>query len=130
MANEQQKFFICRHCGNIIGMIYNSGVRIVCCGEEMEELVAQTADSTLEKHVPIITKDGNIITVDVGSVPHPMVKEHYIMWIYLQTKKGGQRKNLIPGEKPMATFALTEDDEVITAFEYCNIHGLWKADAK
>lgn len=130
MKNEQQKFFICRHCGNIIGMIYNAGVPIVCCGEEMEELVAQTADSAYEKHVPVVKVNGNEVVVEVGSVPHPMVKEHYIMWIYIQTEKGGQRKNLLPGEKPEVTFALTKDDKVIAAFEYCNLHGLWKADVK
>ena len=90
MKKEQHKFFICRHCGNIIGMIHNSGVPIVCCGEEMEELVANTSDGTYEKHVPVVKKEGNHIIVEIGSIPHPMLKEHYIMWVYLETEKGGQ----------------------------------------
>jgi superoxide reductase len=130
MKKELHRFFICRHCGNIIGMIYNSGVPVVCCGEEMEELVANTTDGAYEKHVPVVKKEGNTIVVEVGSVPHPMLKEHYIMWVYLETEKGGQRKSLMPGEKPEVTFAVTDDDKAIAAYEYCNLHGLWKADVK
>lgn len=124
---NEHKFFICKHCGNIIGMIENKGVPVVCCGEKMTELVPNTTDAAGEKHVPVIKVDGNIVTVNVGAVEHPMTDAHYIQWIYLATKKGGQRKNLLPGEKPEATFAL-HDDEVVAAYAYCNLHGLWKAD--
>ncbi|HKM29474.1 MAG TPA: desulfoferrodoxin family protein [Bacilli bacterium] len=123
------KFFICRHCGNIIGMIYASGVPVVCCGEEMELLVAQTADATLEKHVPVVEIKGNVVEVTVGSVPHPMVAAHYIQWIYLETKHGGQRKALNPGDAPHVKFTVI-DDEPIAVYEYCNIHGLWKTVIK
>ncbi|MBR5380562.1 MAG: desulfoferrodoxin [Clostridia bacterium] len=120
-------FYRCEHCGNIIAHINDSGVRCVCCGEEMKPIVPNTSDGAGEKHVPVITVDGRTVTVTVGSVEHPMQDAHYIMWIILETKQGRQRKNLKPGEKPAATFALTEGDEVIAAYEYCNLHGLWKA---
>ena len=123
----EQKFFICKHCGNLIGMIFESGVPIVCCGEEMTELTANTVDASKEKHVPVITVDGKAVTVDVGSVAHPMTEAHFIEWIYLQTEKGGQRKKLNPGDAPKATFALV-DDKIVAAFAYCNLHGLWKTE--
>ncbi|HHX57139.1 MAG TPA: desulfoferrodoxin [Clostridiales bacterium] len=127
--SENQKFFICSHCGNIVGLIQEAGVPMICCGEKMEELVPNTVDAAQEKHVPVVTVDGNTVKVEIGSVEHPMVDEHYIQWIYLQTEKGGQRKSLKPGDKPSATFALV-DDKAVAAFEYCNLHGLWKADIK
>lgn len=121
------RFFKCMHCGNIIGVIHNAGVPMMCCGEKMTELIPGTVDASLEKHVPVVSVDGNIVTVKVGEVEHPMAEEHYIQWVYLQTNRGGQRKCLKPGEKPEVKFALC--DEVPKAvFEYCNLHGLWKAD--
>lgn len=126
--NKTQKFFICKHCGNIIGMIQDVGVPIACCGENMEELVPNTVDAATEKHVPIINVEGNIVTVTVGEVPHPMTQEHLIQWVYIQTKNGGQRHIFNPGDEPVAKFALVEGDELVAAFEYCNLHGLWKAD--
>ena len=123
----EQKFFICRHCGNLVGMVNNAGVSIICCGEKMEELVPNTVDAATEKHVPVVTVEGNTVEVNVGSVNHPMLPEHFIQWIYLETAKGGQRKNLQPGEAPHATFLL-DDDEPIAVFEYCNLHGLWKTE--
>jgi superoxide reductase len=122
------KFFLCKSCGNLVGMIHESGAKLVCCGNEMEELVANTEEASYEKHIPEVEVDGNIVTVTVGSVIHPMVEEHYIQWIYLVTKQGAQRKCLQPGQEPVAKFALTEDDEVVAAYEYCNLHGLWKKE--
>ena len=122
------KFYICRHCGNIIGMIYDSGVVPVCCGEKMTELTANTSDGAKEKHVPVITVNGSEVHVAVGSVAHPMEAEHYIQWIYVQTAHGGQRKVLKPGDKPEALFVLAGGDSVIAVYSYCNKHGLWKAD--
>ncbi|NLO46109.1 MAG: desulfoferrodoxin [Clostridiales bacterium] len=121
------KFYVCKHCGNMIAFLENSGVPVICCGEEMSEQIPQTADSTKEKHVPVIDIEKNKVTVTVGSVDHPMIEEHFIKWICLQTKQGNQRKFLNPGEKPSAVFLVTEGDEVEAAYEYCNIHGLWKA---
>ena len=127
MTKEQQKFYICKHCGNIIGLINNAGVPLVCCGEKMTELVPNTSDGAVEKHVPVVKVEGNLVTVEIGSVPHPMTEAHYISWVYVQTEKGGQRKNLAPNDKPSAVFALTEDDKLEMVFAYCNLHGLWKA---
>lgn len=121
------EFYICNHCGNIIAYVENKGVPVVCCGERMSKLEPKTADSALEKHVPVIQTEGNLVTVTVGSTEHPMVENHFIQWIVLETKQGRQRKQLQPGQKPQAVFALTEGDEAVAAYEYCNLHGLWKA---
>ena len=120
-------FYKCAHCGNIIAYINDSGVRVVCCGEEMKPLIPNTTDAAGEKHVPVIKQEGNLVTVSVGSVAHPMLEAHYIQWIILETKQGRQRKMLKAGEKPVAVFALTDGDEVVAAYEYCNLHGLWSA---
>lgn len=122
------KFYRCAHCGNIVAYIHDSGVRAVCCGEEMKELIPNTTDAAGEKHVPVISVDGRTVTVTVGSVEHPMLDVHYIEWIMLETKQGRQRKALKPGDKPAAVFALVPGDEVLAAYEYCNLHGLWKAE--
>ena len=121
-------FYRCEHCGNIIAHITDSGVRCVCCGEEMKPIIPNTSDAAGEKHVPVIKVEGQFVTVTVGSVEHPMLDAHYITWIMLETKEGRQRKALKPGDKPVATFALTDGDEVVAAYEYCNLHGLWKAE--
>ena len=123
---SETRFFICEHCGNIVGMIHSSGAPISCCGDKMKELVPGSVDASHEKHVPVIAFDGNLVTVTVGSVLHPMAAEHYIQWVYLQTEQGGQRKILKPGDLPTATFAL-EGDKAVAALAYCNLHGLWKA---
>ena len=120
-------FYRCEHCGNIVAYIHDSGVRCQCCGEEMKPLVPNTSDGAGEKHVPVIEQNGRTVTVTVGSVEHPMLEAHYIEWIMLETKEGRQRKTLMPGEKPVATFALTDADAVVAAYEYCNLHGLWKS---
>ena len=119
--------FKCDHCGNIIACLKDSGVRVQCCGEEMKPLLPNTTDAAGEKHVPVIKVDGSTVTVTVGAVEHPMLDAHYIEWILLETKEGRQRKTLKPGEKPVAVFSLTEGDEAVAAYEYCNLHGLWKA---
>ena len=94
----------------------------------MTELKGNTSDGATEKHVPVVSVDGDKVTVKVGSVDHPMLEEHFIQWIVLETTKGFQKKNLKPGEKPEATFALTDGEKAVAAYEYCNLHGLWKAD--
>lgn len=127
---RDKKFFVCKNCGNLVGMINDSGVPIVCCGEKMTELKANTIDASVEKHIPVVNIEGNVITATVGSVEHPMVEEHFIEWIYLLTEKGGQRKSLLPGEKPEAKFAVVEGDNSLSVFAYCNLHGLWKFDIK
>ncbi len=123
---SDKKFFVCKHCGNLVGMIKDAGVPMVCCGEKMTELKANTVEASVEKHIPVVNVEGNIITATVGSVEHPMVEEHFIEWIYLETSKGGQRKSLAPGEKPEAKFSVVEGDKPVAVFAYCNLHGLWK----
>lgn len=122
------KFYRCEKCGKIVEMIKSSPCPTMCCGEAMVELVPGTSDGAHEKHVPAVTVDGNTVSVKVGEVEHPMMEAHYIMWIVLETKQGIQRKALNPGEKPEALFALVEGDEAVAAYEYCNLHGLWKAE--
>ena len=122
-----QKFLRCEHCGNIVAMVKEKGVPVMCCGQKMTELVPGTTDAAQEKHVPVYQVEGNTVTVTVGAVAHPMGEEHYIEWISLQTKQGNQRKALQPGQEPTACFALCEGDEVVAAYAYCNLHGLWKA---
>ena len=121
------KFYKCSHCGNIIAYVSPSGVPVVCCGDEVTEIVPNTTDAAGEKHVPVIKQEGNLVTVSVGSVTHPMMEKHYIQWISLQTEQGNQRKALSPDQEPVATFALAPGDKVVAAYEYCNLHGLWKA---
>ncbi|MEG0476655.1 MAG: desulfoferrodoxin family protein [Raoultibacter sp.] len=122
------QFFKCLHCGNIAIKPFDSGVPLVCCGEKMTELVANTADAAVEKHVPVVTVQGNTVHVAVGSVPHPMTPEHYITFVCLETKKGYQIAQLTPEDAPAADFALAEGDEAVAAYEYCNLHGLWKTE--
>ena len=120
------KFFKCEICGNIVEMIHDSGNPIVCCGKNMTELVPGTVDASLEKHVPAVKVEGNTVSVQIGEVKHPMLDEHHIEWVAIETKKGSQRKTLKPGDEPVVTFILAEGDELIATYEYCNIHGLWK----
>ena len=126
---NETKFYICEHCGNIIGKIHDSGVPVVCCGQKMTRLEAGTVEASREKHIPVVKKEGDLVRVIVGSVLHPMTEEHSITWVYLQTDKGGQRKCLEPGAAPEGVFALA-DEKPIAVFAYCNLHGLWKADVE
>ena len=122
-----QNFYTCKHCGNIIAMVKSSGVPVMCCGEPMTELVPGTTDAAVEKHVPVYEVRDNKVFVTVGSVEHPMIPEHYIEWVSLQTKQGNQRKALQPGQEPKVCFSICEGDEVVAVYAYCNLHGLWKA---
>lgn len=121
------KFFICEHCGNIVEMIKDTGVPVMCCGQKMTELVPGTSDGAVEKHVPVVTVDGNKVSVVVGEVAHPMLAEHYIEWIVVETTNGIQRKSLSPEQEPKAEFVLADSEEFVAAYAYCNLHGLWKA---
>lgn len=93
----------------------------------MTEIIPGTSDAAVEKHVPVIEQEGNIVTVTVGSVEHPMVPEHYIEWISLETTMGNQRKLLAPNKAPKAQFALLDGEQVVAAYAYCNLHSLWKS---
>ena len=118
------KFYKCRHCGNVITKIVDSGVPVVCCGENMEELIPNTVDASNEKHLPVVTPiNENTIKVEVGSVAHPMLPEHHIAFIYVETDNGGIRVDLT--DKPEAIIC-TGSAKPIAVYEYCNLHGLWK----
>lgn len=118
------KFFICRSCGNLTGMIHDSGAPLSCCGQNMEALEPNTVDAAGEKHLPVVSIDGDKVSVNIGAVDHPMLPQHYIEWIYVQTENGGQCKELKPGDKPCACFTLC-GDKAVAVYAYCNIHGLW-----
>ncbi|GAA6393418.1 Desulfoferrodoxin [uncultured Flavonifractor sp.] len=121
------KFYRCEHCGNIITFVHSAGVPVMCCGQKMTELVPGTTDGAAEKHVPVVEVQGSTVQVKVGSVEHPMLPEHFIQFIAIETKHGSQIKYLQPGEKPQASFVLADGDQLVAAYEYCNLHGLWKA---
>lgn len=121
-----KKLFKCMHCGNIVEKIDDKGVPIVCCGEKMTELVPNTTEGAFEKHIPVIEVSDRVVTVKVGEVEHPMMEAHHIAFIILETNMGTQRKFLDIAGKPEAKFVLAEGEEVVAAYEYCNLHGFWK----
>ena len=123
----EMEFYRCKHCGQIVAMVKKTGVPIICCGEPMERIIPGSVDASAEKHVPVVSVDGNKVTVSVGSAPHPMLEEHFIEWVSLQTKLGNQRKALKPGDEPKVCFTVCDGDEVEAAYAYCNLHSLWKA---
>ena len=124
-----KKFYRCNTCGNLFGVINDSGAVPTCCGSPMESLQPNTVDAAQEKHVPVIEKSGDTVTVKVGSVAHPMLDEHSIQWIVLNQGDLTQRIALKPGMEPVATFKIEDNGEPVTAYEYCNLHGLWSAEA-
>ena len=118
-------FYRCNVCGNIVALIKVGGGTLVCCGQNMEKLEANSTDASQEKHVPVITKEDGKIKVAVGSVLHPMVPEHFIEWIALVIYDKVEFKFLKPGAEPKAEFSEVKSG---TVFAYCNQHGLWKAE--
>ena len=121
----EPKIFYCKHCGNIIVHLKSSGVNVVCCDEPMTALVANTVEASVEKHIPVVTVDGEKVHVAVGSEEHPMIEKHYIQWIMVVTEKGFQVKHLNWTDKPEACFCVCKSDKIVGAYAYCNIHGLW-----
>lgn len=123
-----KKFYVCEHCGNVIEKHVDSKVPVMCCGSKMTELVANTVEASVEKHIPVVNVNGNKVSVSVGSVNHPMTAEHLIQCIYLETNLGGAVKYLAPEAAPEVEFALAEGEKAVSVYAYCNLHGLWKAD--
>ena len=123
----EQKFLICEHCGNIVSVVNESGVPMMCCGQKMKQIEAGVVEASREKHIPVFEVKGNVVEVNVGSIDHPMIPEHYIEWVSLQTKAGTQLKRLEPNQAPKVCFALCDGDEVEAVYAYCNLHSLWKA---
>lgn len=124
----EQRFYKCSHCGKIIAVVKESGVPVMCCGTAMNEIIAGSVDAAKEKHLPVVSVDGNKVVVTVGSVEHPMTAEHSIEWVSIKTKQGNQRKVFAVGSKPQVVFAICEDDELEAVYAYCNLHGLWKTE--
>ena len=122
------EIYKCAVCGNIVEVVHAGAGELVCCGQPMEHMKEGTSDGAAEKHVPVIEKIEGGYKVKVGSVEHPMTDAHYIEWVELVCEKCGkvQRKYLKAGDKPEAVFTLNSDK--VTAREYCNLHGLWKAE--
>lgn len=121
----KQRFFKCQRCGQITNVVKDTDLTMMCCMADMLELIPNSQEASGEKHKPVISREGNTVTVRVGSEDHPMEKTHYIEWICLQTKYGVQRVHLGCDCKPMATFYVAAGDEVEAAYAYCNLHGLW-----
>lgn len=122
------KFMRCALCGNLVGFVNDSGVVPECCGQPMNELVPNTTDAAGEKHVPVLQRDGVKLVVKVGEVAHPMLDEHYIQWIAVAQGGHVQRIALKPGQAPEAAFTLADAKAPMSAYEYCNLHGLWSAE--
>ena len=123
----KERFYICRHCGNLIGLIHDAGVPMVCCGEKMHALVPNTTDAAGEKHLPVVKLEGDKLIVSVGEVNHPMADDHFIEWVYVEFENGGSRRALKPGDAPVATFC-TREAKPVAVYAYCNLHGLWKTE--
>lgn len=127
---KNQVFYRCPICGNLVGMIVDSGVTPVCCGKPMVKLEPGVSDGALEKHVPVLRAEDGRVQVTVGEIPHPMTQDHFIQWIYMQTNMGGHRRCLKPQDEPAACFMLCEGEQVIGVYAYCNLHGLWHKEWK
>ncbi len=124
------KIFKCNVCGNIVILTVEGGGKLVCCGQDMTLLEPNTSEGAGEKHLPDVTVEGNKVLVKVGSVAHPMLPAHYIQFVVLETSKGYKVAKFSPGEAPEAAFVLSEGEEAVAAYEYCNLHGLWKTGAE
>lgn len=121
------KLYVCPVCGNVVEKIVDKGVPVVCCGKPMVELTANTTDGALEKHVPVLSMEGDKLHVKVGEVAHPMTEEHLITTIIVVLGNQVLRADLTPANQPEATFVIGEYKGTIEVYEYCNLHGLWKA---
>lgn len=124
---KQLRFFKCQHCGNVIVKLVDSSVPVICCGEIMQEILANTIDASQEKHLPVANFEGQKVEVKIGEVLHPMTLEHYISFIILETDAGYQLKHLDVKELPIANFNL-ENEKPLAIYSYCNLHGLWKIE--
>lgn len=122
------KFYICKHCGNVITKLTSSQVPVQCCGENMQPLEAGVTDAAVEKHVPVVTVEGNPGEGPCGRVTHPMTAEHLIQWVAVVTDRDALIHWFHPEEAPEAVFALAEGQQVKEVYAYCNLHGLWKAE--
>lgn len=119
------KFYKCNHCGNVITKVIDKNVPVVCCGEAMKELIPNTVEAAVEKHKPAVTVNGDKVTIQVGSVEHPMTAEHYIQFVAVEFNDRNGIINLKPGEKPIVQLQLKPGQKINKVYAYCNLHGLW-----
>ena len=124
----KKKFLRCPICGNLVEVINDSNVPIMCCGKPMEELVANTTDGATEKHVPVVEINNELVTITVGETLHPMTEEHYIMWIHVFTNLKEYHFNLNPSDNPQVKFSKDINEEIIEVNAYCNLHSLWSTN--
>ena len=125
MKNERC-FYKCSVCGNLVGVIEDGGGTLVCCGQNMELLVPNSKDAAREKHVPVLKRSDDLLTVEVGSAPHPMTEGHHIAWIAVAQGGKTQRAVLEKTGEPSARFCVERG--ALTVYAYCNLHGLWVAE--
>lgn len=122
------KILKCKKCGNILIKVNDKCDMVTCCGDQVEELKVNSVDAAVEKHVPVVTVEENIVTAVCGEVLHPMDESHYIEFMIAKTDKGYSVKFLNPGDKPICKFAMADDEKLISVYAYCNLHGLWVMD--
>lgn len=123
-------FYRCEICGNLVVMINDSGINPTCCGGYMTELTENTEDGVHEKHLPVMNRIKDKVSINVGIKDHPMTDEHYIEWIIVNTDHGTYLRKLSPGNNPHAEFSVPADEHIINVYAYCNIHGLWSLKAE
>ena len=126
---KELKLLYCTHCKKIVEVVNDNKVPVICCGEPMKEIVPNSTEAAVEKHLPVISEENGVVKVTVSTVTHPMTPEHYITNIWFETNKAVYKKVLSPDLKPEAQFILSEGEKAVAAYEYCNLHGLWKAEA-
>lgn len=126
---KELKLLYCTHCKKIVEVVNDNKVPVICCGEPMKEIVPNSTEAAVEKHLPVISEENGVVKVTVSTVTHPMTAEHYITNIWLETNKAIYKKVLSPDLAPEAQFILAEGEKAVAAYEYCNLHGLWKAEA-
>ena len=124
---KNSKFYMCHNCGLIVETIHDSAITPSCCGMKMDQLLPNTVEASGEKHIPAVSVNGDVVTVNVGSVNHPMEDAHYIEWVQVETENGSQRKYMKPGQAPNVVFHLA-GDKAVAVYAYCNLHGLWKSE--
>lgn len=124
---ENVNFYRCPICGNVIELIEGDINHMMCCGQKMELMVANTQDAAVEKHVPVYEKVEDEIVVKVGEVDHPMEKDHYIMWVAQVNDNQVSRVTLYPEQGISVRFKYIPNS---TIYAYCNKHGLWKVEVK
>ena len=122
------KLVKCDSCGKMALIVKDSACPTKCCGQDMTEQVPNTVDAAREKRLPVVKAEGSAVTVEIGSVAHPMLEQHYIEFIILETSEGIQKKDLKPGDAPKAVFALAPGEKAVAAYAYCNLHGFWKTE--